>query len=198
MKSDPIGGPLKDQVAGVLAALERHLVRPTVPTAQTTAVQRFAACTWVRRPRPGVDRMSSAWLIRTFIDPEARFVFADQPEPDQVAYDMYAGDFTHQGEACTFEVLVRRFRIADAAVRRIAEVVHDLDLNDAKYLHPEAQTIGLLVEGVRESQPDDRRALEVGISIFAAFHQGVTAGGTQGSSPRRSRLKPKGPAPAKR
>jgi hypothetical protein len=193
-KGDPIGGPLRDEVARELIALEQQLIgRPTVAAtapAMSTA-QLFEARTWVTRPRPGVDRMASAWLIRTFIDPNARFVFADQPAPDQVAFDMYEGDFTHQGDACTCEVLVRRFRIDDKAVRRVAEVVHDLDLKDDKYRHAEGGTVGVLVDGVCNAEPDDARALEAGITLFAALHRGLQMGGGAETAPARS-------APARR
>src|SRR6185503_19854895 len=88
---------------------------------------------WVTRRRPGVDRMSSAWLIRRFIDPKATFAFVDTPSADEVPFDMYSGDFSHHGDRCTFEVLVDRFGIADPAVRRIGLIVHDLDMKESKH-----------------------------------------------------------------
>lgn len=121
--------------------------------------------------------MSSAWLIRAFIDPQARFAFSGFATADQIAFDMYEGDFTHQGDACTFEVLVRRFQIDDAAVRQVAEIVHDLDLKDDKYRVPEGPTIGMLVEGVRDSQPDDARALETGMALFGALYRALATAG---------------------
>ncbi len=135
--------------------------------------------------------MSSAWLIRRFIDPHARFAFADRPVPDQIAFDMFEGDFTHQGDACTFEVLVRRFRIADPAVERIAAIVHDLDLKDSRHEAQEAATIGLLIDGIQESQPDDGRRLETGIAVFESLYAAFAAGARQwparGESPRKRR-----------
>src|SRR5205814_10184716 len=93
----------------------------------------FSGRQWMTRPRPGVDRFSSAWLIRRFIDPGAVFLFAASPDkhPDAVPFDMYqSGGFRHEGDKCTFEVLQSRFGIADPAVGRIAETVHDLDLKE--------------------------------------------------------------------
>ena len=182
--ADALGGPLKDEVAGELEALERRVIghakaAPSREASETTA-RLFEARTWVTRPRPGVDRMASAWLIRTFIDPRAQFVFADRPASDQIAFDMFEGDFTHQGHACTFEVLVRRFRVDDAAVGRIAEIVHDLDLKDDRYNAPEGATIGLLVEGTRESHPDDVQALETGMTLFSTLHRAFAAKGGTG------------------
>jgi len=129
---------------------------------------------WVTRPRPGVDRFSSAWLIRRFIDPAARFVFASSPDrvPDAIPFDMYqSGGFKHEGDRCTFEVLAERFSIADSAVRQIGEIVHDLDLKDDRFRSSHAPTIGHLVDGLRASFPDDSRLLEQGIALFEALYQ---------------------------
>lgn len=142
---------------------------------------------WVTRPRPGVDRFSSAWLIRRFVDATAVFVFASAPEkyPDAVPFDMYQpAGFKHEGENCTFEVLQSRFGIAEAAVARIAEVVHDLDLKDDRFKSPHAVTIGMLVEGLRASIADDAKLLEQGILLFEALYQSL-------QQPKGSRGKPK-------
>jgi hypothetical protein len=143
---------------------------------------------WVTRPRPGVDRFSSAWLIRRFIDRDARFVFATSPEkyPDAVPFDMYqSGGFRHEGEMCTFEVLQDRFGIRDVAVRRIGEIVHDVDLKEERYKSPHASTVAHLVEGLRASTRDDARLLEQGISMFEALYLSFGSGKPQ--SARRPR-----------
>ena len=129
---------------------------------------------WVTRPRPGVDRFASAWLIRRFIDRDATFAFAAAPDryPDAVPFDMYqAGGFKHDGDLCTFEVLQDRFGIRDAAVKRIAEVVHDIDLKEDRYKSPHTATVANLVDGLRASIPDDARLLEQGIVMFEALYQ---------------------------
>lgn len=135
----------------------------------------YAARTWVTRPKPGVDRMSSAWLIRSFIDPKATFVFQDKPTAEQVPFDMYEGEFSHHGGLCTFEVLVERFSIADPAVRRIAEIVHDLDLKDARFQPPEAGTVGALVQGLRGLPQPDHDILERGIELFQSLYRSMSA-----------------------
>jgi hypothetical protein len=140
---------------------------------------------WVTRPRPGVDRFSSAWLIRRFIDRDARFVFAASPDryPDAVPFDMYhAGGFKHEGDMCTFEVLQERFGIRDAAVRRIGEIVHDIDLKEDRYKSPHAPTVANLVDGLRASTPDDARLLEQGISMFEALYLSFSS-----AKPQRTR-----------
>ena len=132
-------------------------VPSTAPLASIPAAYRNRV--WVTRPRPGVDRFSSAWLIRRFIDRDATFVFAAAPDryPDAVPFDMYqAGGFKHEGDLCTFEVLQDRFGIRDVAVKRIAEIVHDIDLKEDRYKSPHAATVANLVEGLRASIPTTR------------------------------------------
>lgn len=130
--------------------------------------------TWVTRPRPGVDRFASAWLIRHFLDRNAGFLFAGAPDryPDAVPFDMYQpGGFRHEGDLCTFEVLQARFGIRDAAVTRIAEMVHDVDLKEDRYKSPHTATVARLIEGLRASIPDDAALLEQGIVMFEALYQ---------------------------
>jgi hypothetical protein len=134
----------------------------------------YRNCVWVTRPRPGVDRFASAWLIRRFIDRDATFVFAAAPDryPDAVPFDMYhAGGFKHDGDRCTFEVLQGRFGLRDGAVKRIAEFVHDIDLKEDRYKSPHTATVASLVEGLRASVPDDAQLLEQGIVMFEALYR---------------------------
>jgi hypothetical protein len=135
--------------------------------------------TWVTRPRPGVDRFASAWLIRRFIDPAARFIFARAPDkaPDAIPFDMYQpGGFRHEGDRCTFEVLQARFGLKDRCVTRIAEIVHDVDLKDDRFQSPHAATIGNLVEGLRTSIPGDDQLLAEGMMLFEAFYASCQTG----------------------
>jgi hypothetical protein len=139
----------------------------------------FGGRVWITRPRPGVDRFSSAWLIRRFIDADARFTFGSSPEkaPDAVPFDMYQpGGFKHEGERCTFEVLRERFALEDPALGTIGEIVHDLDLKDDRFKNPHAATIGMLVEGLRSLLADDAALLEQGIVLFETLYQSFRAG----------------------
>jgi len=132
---------------------------------------------WVTRPRPGVDRMASAWLIRRFIDPRAVFAFAPPDGPraaGTVTFDMFEGDFTHEGDRCTFEVLCVRFALVDAGLGRIAEIVHDLDLKDNRFGRPEA-ALGAVIEGLQNLHESDDELLEQGIALFEALYQGHAA-----------------------
>jgi hypothetical protein len=167
--------PSSDEVAQLVAQLERHArrgqaMKPTTKTdGATLAVKDFKKKVWVTRPRPGVDRMASAWLIRRSIDPSASFVFRTKPRGSEIPFDMYTGDFGHHGELCTFETLAARFALRDPAVASIAQIVHDLDMKEARYNRPEAPAVGRLVEGLRQMHKDDGALLEQGIAMFEAL-----------------------------
>jgi len=144
---------------------------PALAPLDTRAYQRHL---WVTRPRPGVDRMASAWLIRRYIDPKASFRFTEDASglrDVEVAFDMFGVEFSHQGTLCTFEALVARVGLRDAAVRRIGEIVHDLDLKVDQYGAAQRQTIGELIEGLREAFTDDQELLAHGIVLFEALYQ---------------------------
>ena len=130
---------------------------------------------WVTRPRPGVDRFASAWLISRFIDPAARFGFATDgtPAKDAVPFDMYDAGFRHEGDLCTFEVLQARFAISDPIVRRIGEIVHDLDLKENRFRAPQTVAVGAVVEGLRLSYADDQELLQHGLVLFEALYRGL-------------------------
>jgi hypothetical protein len=130
--------------------------------------------TWVTRRGVKVDRMSSAWLIRRFIDPAAKFRFVDPQAykhgADEIRFDMFEGEFTHEGDQCTFEVLLRRFEIADPALAAIAEVIHDIDLKEAKFGRPETAGIDVLIQGIAARHADDAARIEEGATLFEALY----------------------------
>jgi hypothetical protein len=123
--------------------------------------------------------MASAWLIKQFIDPKASFTFIDERElsglgDKAVAFDVRGGEFTHIGDLCTFEVLVRSFGVRDRAVRKIAEIVHDLDVKDEKYGKPEAAGVEEILSGIRKTAKSDADALERGMAAFEMLYQSKT------------------------
>jgi hypothetical protein len=169
---DFFDAPARGETAASLASLERAVDgRQAARTASQAALSpaSFHGRRWVTRRRPGVDRMASAWLIRRFVDPSATFAFADRPGGADVPFDMYTGEFSHQGDSCTFEVLASRFRLKNPAIVRIAQIVHDLDMKDTKYDPPEAAAVGRMVEGLRALHGDDATLLEQGIAMFDAL-----------------------------
>ena len=128
--------------------------------------------TWLTRPHPQIDRVGSAWLIRKFIDAEARFAFANKipAHSKAVSFDMMDGQFSHVGDDCTFETLTRRFAIRDKAVRKIAEMVHDADLEDEKFQRPEAIGIDRVLKGWGKEGLADEEILRRGFECFDALY----------------------------
>jgi hypothetical protein len=137
---------------------------------------KFVGRTWLTRPRPGIDRAGSAWLIRKFIDPKARFVFGMEPakQPKALPFDMADAEFSHHGDDCTFETLVKRFGIADKAVLRMAEMVHDADLEDGKFQRYECIGVNRVLSGWAKSGLSDGELLGKGIECFEGLYRELT------------------------
>jgi len=176
---DFFGAPGHDDARAALERLERSLLQPereqqqSLHTGGLEMPEKYRNRIWLTRPRPGVDRMSSAWLIQRFIDPKARFAFAEKPKArsKSMPFDMYGVEFSHHGDACTFETLVSRFAIKNPGVKRLARIVHNLDLKDDKFQAPEAVAVGALVEGLRQMYRDDRQLLHEGVKMFEALYR---------------------------
>lgn len=128
--------------------------------------------TWVTRPRPHIDRIASAWLIRRFCDPDARFAFADAADAARkgVPFDVLGADFGHHGDDCTFETVMKRFGLKDRRVKLIAEIVHEADLHDDKFTRGESTGVDLAISGLAASTPDDHELLERGMAIFDGLY----------------------------
>jgi len=176
---DFFGGAGRDRVTTVLKQLEERASgppRPAVPARTTGAVDvgHYAGRVWVTRPRPGVDRMASAWLIKRFVDRQARFGFAADRESvprDAIPFDMFGVEFSHEGEGCTFETLCRVFAIQEEAVARVAAIVHDLDLKDGRFSAPEAPTVGTVIVGLQLSESKDDDLLAQGMALFESLYR---------------------------
>ncbi|OLB96757.1 MAG: hypothetical protein AUH30_11805 [Candidatus Rokubacteria bacterium 13_1_40CM_68_15] len=127
---------------------------------------------WVTRPRPHIDRIGSAWLIKRFIDPDAEFLFAPPAEfPNgAIPFDAPGVELTHHGEDCTFETLVKRGRLRDRRLARLAEVVHEADLRDGKYPHEEARGIDVAVRALLAASSDDHQVLAQGMTLFEGLY----------------------------
>lgn len=128
--------------------------------------------TWLTRPRPEIDRVGSAWLIRKFIDPKSKFVFAKTVPANRrvISFDMLGGDFTHRGENCTFETLINRFGIRDTAVHKISEMIHDADLDDEKFERNECIGIDRVLKGWAREGLSDHEILRRGWQCFDALY----------------------------
>lgn len=129
--------------------------------------------TWVTRKGVKVDRIASAWLIRRFIDKNADFQFVEpkthRHRDSDLRFDMFDGEFTHEGNLCTFEVLLRVVE-SDAALRAIAEIVHDIDLKESAYQRAETPGVAALIDGIALSTSDDMLRIEQGSRMFDALY----------------------------
>ena len=145
--------------------------RATAP-APTLDLSTLRGRRWVTRPRPHVDRVASAWLIKRFIDPSSTFLFAPPAEfpKDAIPFDAPGVELTHHGEDCTFETLVKQGRLRDRRLSRLAEVVHEADLRDGKYPHEEARGIDVAIRALLAASPDDHQVLAQGMALFEGLY----------------------------
>lgn len=187
--ADFFGAAGASQTEAALERLERRLQPASAAgdLGERLDPRLFRRRVWVTRPRPGIDRMASAWLIRRFIAPDARFAFASAPSGRQIAFDMPDVEFGHQGSDCTYETLMRRFAIADAAAQRIGHLVHDLDLKESRYGVAEGPTIARLVEGLRQAGPSDQALLEHGMAMIEALYRSFVADSDKSTARRSAR-----------
>jgi hypothetical protein len=158
----------------VLEQIRKLLVPKTVATMLSKLnLMDFKGKTWLTRPRPGIDRAGSAWLIRKFIDQKARFVFgADaSKQPGALPFDMLNAEFSHHGDDCTFETLIKRFGITDKTTLKIAEMVHDADVEDGKFQRYECIGINAVLSGWAKSPMSDAKLLAKGIECFDALYK---------------------------
>ena len=139
---------------------------------QTLDLTKLRRRQWVTRPRPHIDRIASAWLIKRFIDADAEFVFAPPAEfpKDAIPFDAPGVELSHHGEDCTFETLVKRARLRDRRLVRLAEVVHEADLRDGKFPHEEARGIDVAVRALLAAIPDDHQVLAQGMALLEGLY----------------------------
>lgn len=164
----------KGALMGLEARLKRAVEPPAAPRDASAAPR---ARVWVTRRAVFVDRIACAWLIKSFIDPKARFKFVAEsdykPKPGELRYDMFDAEFTHDGNRCSFEVLRDRFVAQDAALGQLAEIVHDIDLKDGHFGRAEAAGVAQMIAGITADTDDDaernRRGGEVLESLYRSF-----------------------------
>ena len=173
---DFFGADGRESAEGLLSALEARLREEEVPpseaspTSGSETMKNLNGRTWVTRQGVYVDRIACAWLIRRFLDPDAEFKFVAgkgyEPREGELRFDMFEAEFTHEGDNCTFEVLLARFGIADPALQAISEIVHDIDLKDDKFAREETAGIKTLIAGIGMATSDDEERLARGAAMF--------------------------------
>jgi hypothetical protein len=166
--------PLQKRVQELLAQADALPAVAEKPP--KTSPKDYLGRLWVTRPRPGIDRSASAWLIRQFIDKRARFAFAEERDVprDTVPFDMFQGGFGHRGEDCTFETLRKEFRVRDAKVVAIGEMVHDADLSDGKFGRKEAFGVDEVLKGWARKGTPDKELLERGMEMIEGLYHSVS------------------------
>jgi hypothetical protein len=189
--------PARHEAEMALHSLQARL-RPSDASERKSKDRRaeLVGRTWVTRTGVQIDRIASAWLIRRFIDSEASFRFvaatAKDHDPEEIRFDMVGGDYTHEGDRCTFETLVARTGITAPAVTQIAQVVHDIDLKDGKYGRADAPGIQQIIRGLVLAHPDDDARLERGFALFDDLHRSFSKGApVAGESRGRGASKPR-------
>lgn len=168
---DFFGAGGRETAEGLVAALE---AKPAAAARKASAKAAEPAALkgkiWVTRRGVHVDRMACAWLIRRFIDADARFKFVPgqtyKPARDEIRFDMFDAEFTHDGDRCSFEVIMDRAGLDDPALRKIGEIIHDIDIKDGKFDRPEAAGIAQVVAGITMAHDDDATRLERSAALF--------------------------------
>src|SRR4051812_29695621 len=178
---DFFGAIGRETAEGVLAELEVRLNEDESVAKQAKVesgavkLEALRDRTWVTREGVHIDRIGSAWLIRRFIDPDARFKFVPgkgyRPQEGELRFDMFQAEFTHEGDKCTFEVLLERADLKDSALRAIAEIIHDVDLRDNKYGRDEAIGIRTLIDGIAVAISDDLERITRGTEVFNNLYE---------------------------
>jgi len=168
--------PLRSRVESLL---EHADDRNSLSTTRSTSRRKkgFIKRVWMTRPRPGIDRVASAWLIQRFIDPDAQFVFSDEPRKHSAAipFDMFHGEgFSHSGDNCTFETLQKGFGIRDPKVTVIAQIIHDADLGDRKFGRVEGIGIDRVLIGMAHQDLSDEEILRVGTQMIEGLYQAIS------------------------
>jgi hypothetical protein len=165
-------------VEGLIAGIESRLApvaRPPATRGASLKPADYSGRVWVTRRGVHVDRMACAWLIRHFVDADARFKFVGgktyAPAAGEIRFDMFEAEFTHEGDRCTFEVLADTFALNDAGVGALAEIVHDIDLKDGKFGRAETAGVAQVILGIAMAERDDEKRLAQGAVVFDGLYR---------------------------
>ena len=161
------------EVDTLMTAIRKMLQPSGKPTARLAPHGELKGCVWVTRRDPHIDRLATAWLIRRFVDPAAKFRFVDpsgaRTRRGEKSFDMVGADFTHEGNRCSFETMCHRLRLNDPALSHLGEIVHDLDLKDKKFGRSDAAGVQRLVDGLSAAHADSNARVTAALPIFDAL-----------------------------
>ena len=132
---------------------------------------------WVTRPHPHIDRTACAWLVRRFVDREARFAFAADPEAARdlggTPFDMRGVELGHHEGRCSFETILHKYRLTDPALHEIAAMVHDADLDDEKFRTPEGPGLDAVIRGLSMVIENDQELLALTDRVYDGLYAWV-------------------------
>ena len=172
--------PLRERAEEALARAEQRGSRRNLRDRGSASKAEYQKRTWITRPRPGIDRVSSAWLISRFIDAKPKFIFDTSPAAHRnaIPFDMFQGvGFGHEGDRCTFETLCLAFDISDHKVLTIGQAVHDADLEDGKFGRQEGHTINQILRGWAAQDVPDNDLLRRGMDLIEGFYHSISKTG---------------------
>ena len=180
-RTDYFDAPDGQAASAALRALRERLMpaddAPSIPPREIGA---YRGRTWVTRPRPYVDRLACAWLIRRFIDADAEIRYRDRARGGEVAFDMPGGEFEHVGPLCTFEVMVQVFAVESAGIEEIAGIVHEIDLRDGRTARPETAGVEAILAGWLAAGMADADLEAAGRMLFDGLQSRLAAEATAG------------------
>lgn len=188
LRTDFFNSPAGARIVSSFARLDRMLSEEDTTEAAISKVCKddFKKKIWVTRPRPHVDRLSSAWLIRRFIDPDAEIRYSKIPQKGEIGFDLKeGGTFGHVGKFCTFETMLSAFELQEAALWKLGEIVHEIDLRDGLYMHPEIIGVDLVLKGWLLTGMTDQELELHGIHLFEGLFQALQKERATNDSGRR-------------
>jgi hypothetical protein len=174
--TDFANAPAARDAAAAMEDLETHLGRARA----TSRGGELTGKTWVTRKGVGVDRIATAWLVRRFIDPKARFRFVEGAaaprRANEIRFDMPDGDYTHDRNRCTFEVVLAASGLRDKTLRLLADIVHDVDLGGRKRRRAESAGVASMIDGIARANAGDAARLARGAELFDNLYDSFSAG----------------------
>lgn len=176
LRTDFFNSPAGARIVSTFARLDRLLSEDASLASEIPKLSAsdFVGRVWVTRPRPHVDRLSSVWLIRRFIDPKASIIYKKSPEIGELGFDLKEGGaFGHVGKFCTFETLLASFGLEEPALWKLGEIVHEIDLRDGIYTHPEIAGIDLILKGWLLAGLEDGQLEVLGTGLFEGIFQSL-------------------------